>query len=96
MCASQHPTRPVANYETREPRSRPWIWAVYVVLFGGSVPWYLPAGGPMRLWFGLPHWVVISIAASLGVALFTLFVISRFWSDTPDDEAPPHAEDGAT
>ena len=79
----------------REPRSHPWIWAVYIALFGASVPWYLPAGRPLTLWFGLPHWVVISIAASLGVALFTVFVVSRFWSETADDASPP-PEDGAT
>ena len=65
-----------------EPRSRPWIWIVYILLFGASVPWYLPAGPP-RLWFGLPHWVLISLAASLGVAIFTAFVIARYWS-VPD------------
>ena len=30
-----------------------WIWAVYAALFGLSVPWYLPADGPLRIWFGL-------------------------------------------
>ena len=67
-----------------EPRSRPWIWLVYILLFGASVPWYLPSG-PARLWLGMPHWVVISLAASLGVALFTAYVIARYWS-APDDE----------
>lgn len=63
-----------------EPRSRPWIWLVYVLLFGASVPWYLPAGPPV-LWLGLPHWVVISLCASLGVAVFTAYVIKRYWSE---------------
>ena len=67
-----------------EPRSRPWIWLVYILLFGASVPWYLPAGPP-RLWFGLPHWVVISLCASLGVAVFTAYVIARYWS-APDGD----------
>ena len=70
-----------------EPRSRPWIWLVYVLLFGASVPWYLPAGPPI-LWFGLPHWVVISLGASLGVAVFTAFVIACYWS-APDDGGEP-------
>ena len=81
-----------------EPRSRPWIWIVYVLLFGASVPWYLPAG-PARLWFGLPHWVVISLGASLGVAVFTAFVIARYWSapdaGDPLDIPPDPANDGA-
>lgn len=67
-----------------EPRSRPWIWLVYILLFGASVPWYLPAGPPI-LWLGLPHWVVISLVASLGVAVFTAYVIARYWS-APDDD----------
>ena len=74
-----------------EPRSRPWIWLVCVLLFGASVPWYLPAGPPI-LWFGLPHWVVISLCASLGVAVFTAYVIQRYWSEAdgePDGRAAP-------
>ena len=70
-----------------EPRSRPWIWAVYVFLFTASVPWYLPPGSPARLWFGLPHWVVISLLAYLAVAVFTAYVVTRYWSVPPDEDA---------
>ena len=62
-----------------EPRSKRWIWVVYVVLFSASVPWYLPATGQLRLWFGLPYWVVISLAACTTIAIFTAFVITRYW-----------------
>jgi hypothetical protein len=58
-----------------------WIWGVYLLLFGASVPWYLPAAEPMRIWFGLPHWVVISLLATVGVALFTALVVHRWWPD---------------
>ena len=78
----------------REPLQRPWIWAVYVVLFGASVPWYLPAEDGVRLWFGLPHWVVISIGASLGVAIFTAFVTIRHWAE-PETAAEPAKRDVA-
>jgi hypothetical protein len=54
------------------------------VLFAASVPWYLP-DGPLRLWLGLPHWVVISIAAIVAVAAFTVVVVGRYW---PDPDAP--------
>jgi hypothetical protein len=57
-----------------------WIWPVYVALFAASVPWYVP-DGPLRIWMGLPHWVVLSIAAIAGVALFTVFVVRRYWPD---------------
>ena len=56
-----------------------WVWAVYVALFGASVPWYLPADGPLRIWLGLPHWVVISLAATAAAAVFTAFVVHRLW-----------------
>ena len=77
-----------AKPEPVEPRWRPWIWAIYLLLFAASVPWYLPAGGPLRLWFGLPHWVVISLAACLGVAVFTACVVARYWPAAPGDEDP--------
>ena len=75
-----------------EPRSHLWIWVVYVLLFGASVPWYLPAGGPVRLWLGLPHWVVISLSACLAVAVFTAYVVARHWSTAPVDGDPEHGE----
>lgn len=90
--SDQKPPNPGLDVaDIREPRAQPWIWAVYVALFGVSVPWYLPADGPLRLWFGLPHWVVISVATSLGVALFTVFVVTRYWSVPPAeaDRSPP-------
>lgn len=58
-----------------------WIWPVYVLLFAASVPWYVPGGGPLRIWLGLPHWVVLSLAATAGVALFTAFVVHRLWPE---------------
>ncbi len=63
-----------------------WIWGVYLLLFGASVPWYLPAAAPMRIWFGLPHWVVISLLATVGVAVFTALVVHLWW---PDENGEP-------
>lgn len=97
------------RFQPLEPRSRPWIWAVYVLLFAASVPWYLPAGSPPRIWLGLPHWVVISLAAYLAVAVFTAWVVARYWSvpagrepggpassaAAPADAATDAAPDGA-
>jgi hypothetical protein len=40
---------------------------VYLLLFGLSVRWYLPADRPSPLWLGLPYWVVISLAAVLAI-----------------------------
>ena len=58
---------------------RPWIWAVYLVLFVLSVPWYLPTTPTPALWFGLPYWVLISLAATVSIAGFTAFVVHRYW-----------------
>ena len=58
-----------------------WIGLVYVLLFGASIPWYLPKGRRPQIWLGLPHWVVISLLATLGIAFFTAFIIRRYWSE---------------
>ena len=60
-----------------------WIWVVYGALFGLSIPWYVPANSQMRIWLGLPHWVVLSLAAVLAAGVFTLIVVRLHW---PDDE----------
>ena len=77
-----------------EPRSHPWIWVVYGFLFAASVPWYLPAGSPPRLWLGLPHWVVIALAAYLAVAVFTAWVVARYWP-AGDGASRPATSGGA-
>ena len=82
---ASHP-HPTMNRAPRHARGFPrWVWAVYLLLFAASVPWYIPAHAPLRIWLGLPHWVLISLLATLGVAVFTAFVIGRFWPN----EAPP-------
>ena len=75
-----------------ERRSSFWIWGIYVLLFALSVPWYLPAGGPLRLWFGLPHWVVLSLSAYLAVAVFTVYVVARHWPAPPAGRDPDDRE----
>ena len=62
-----------------EPAKHIWLWFVYVGLFALSIPWYFPAGQYPSVWFGLPSWVVISLASTVGIALFTVFVIRRYW-----------------
>jgi hypothetical protein len=71
---------------SRDPHRRWWIWAMYLLLFGASIPWYFPAGRPPRIWLGLPDWVLVSWLATLGVALFTALVVRRFW---PQEETSP-------
>jgi hypothetical protein len=64
-----------------EPLRRGWIWIVYVLLFGASVPWYLPASASRAFWPGFPLWVAISLAATAAIACFTAFVIDRYWDE---------------
>lgn len=64
-----------------EPRLHPWVWIVYGVLFSAAVPWYLPPAAEATTWLGFPLWVTLSLTATLGVAIFTAFVIHRYWSD---------------
>jgi hypothetical protein len=68
-----------------EPLKHPWVWLVYVLLYGLSIPWYLAPGSAPSLWLGVPHWIVVSVLATLGVALFTVFVIARYWTDSDDE-----------
>jgi hypothetical protein len=62
-----------------EPGRRWWIWLVYALLFGASVPWYLPQDNTPPIWLGLPQWVVMSLMATIGIAIFTAFVVHRYW-----------------
>ena len=48
---------------------------------GGAVVAVLPADTPRRIRLGLPHRVVLSLAATAGVAVFTAFVVHRLWPD---------------
>ena len=85
------PPRSVPGPDHASPRANlrfpGWIWTVYLLLFGASVPWYIPANAPLRIWLGLPHWVLISLFATLGVAVFTAFVVHRFWPDEEHSES---------
>jgi len=59
-----------------------WIPAVYLLLILIGIPWYWPADD-RRVWFGMPAWTAVALAASVLTSAFTAFVIGRFW---PDDE----------
>ncbi|MBT5874377.1 MAG: hypothetical protein HOH43_13235 [Candidatus Latescibacteria bacterium] len=61
------------------PLRQSWIWLTYLALFGLSIPWYLPSDAPPILWFGLPHWVVISLIATFVIACFTAMIIYLYW-----------------
>ncbi|NIV94525.1 hypothetical protein GWN42_17475 [candidate division KSB1 bacterium] len=70
-----------------KPRQTWWIWIVYVLLFGFSIPWYLPKNRPPKIWFGFPHWVLISLLCTVGIAFFTVFVIFKYWDSESSRES---------
>ena len=72
--------------KVEEPCRKRSIWFVYVLLFVFSVPWYLPGDTPILIWWGLPAWVVISLVITIGVALFTVFVIGKYWQQEEEDQ----------
>jgi hypothetical protein len=58
-----------------------WIWLTYLLLFSAAVPWYLPASASRPVWPGFPLWVTVSLAATVAIAVFTAFVIRRYWDE---------------
>ena len=71
-----------------EPCRKGWIWVTYVGLFLLSIPWYLSDETPPVLWLGLPYWVLISLSVTLAIAVFTVFVIRRYWSEDENQDGP--------
>ena len=61
------------------------VWIVFVLLYAAVIPWWVPGNGGAP-WLGLPHWVVLSLAGCLGVAIWTNFVIVRWWRDAAGDD----------
>ena len=68
-----------------EPREKPLVWLIYLLLFAITIPWYWPAGyiGPLVL--GLPLWVATTLGGVVLLALWTVFTIGRYWIHRVDD-----------
>ena len=58
-----------------------WVWPVYGLLFAAAVPWYAPRAERVVVWVGLPFWVVLSLAASMAIALYTAWLLHRAWPE---------------
>jgi hypothetical protein len=58
-----------------------WVWLIYLFLFALSIPWYLPEHHEMQLHFGLPAWLISCVAAVLLMALFSVWMITKYWKD---------------
>ena len=70
----------------QEPRKTPVVWVVYLLLFAVAIPWYWPTGYRGHPVMGFPLWAAVTVAAVLLLALWTAFVISRYWRDSCDEE----------
>ena len=62
-----------------EPRRHGIVWVVYALLYVVAIPWYWPEGYRGALIFGLPTWAAVSLGATLALALWTAYVIHRYW-----------------
>jgi hypothetical protein len=68
--------------EKDEPRLHGWIWLAYAALLAVAIPWYFPASdAPEPIWLGFPRWVTVSFGATVAMAIFTAWVIGRYWED---------------
>lgn len=65
----------------RKPRR--WIIIVYLVLLALVIPWYWPAGDT-RDAYGLPLWVIATLAALLLTSAFTSWVFLSWPEDAGD------------
>jgi len=54
---------------------------VYLALFALSIPWYLPENLAMTTVLGLPTWLVSGVAAVFAMACFTVWMLSKYWTD---------------
>jgi hypothetical protein len=62
-----------------------FVGLAYVGLFAAGIPWYWPRGST-TLWFGMPAWLLVAIAASAGVSLLTALALRHRW---PGEDVPP-------
>ncbi len=65
----------------REPRKVRWVWLVYALLYAVAIPWYWPANFHGPLVGGFPLWVAVSLASVVLLAVWTAWVILRYWKD---------------
>ena len=66
----------------RKPRR--WVIIAYLALLALVIPWYWPAGDT-RSAYGLPLWVIATLAALLLTSAFTSWVFLS-WPEDGDDE----------
>lgn len=75
-----------ARGSTLSAQSKPrwWIIIVYLVFLALVIPWYWPAGDT-RSAYGLPLWVIATLAALLLTSAFTSWVFLSSPEDSADE-----------
>ena len=64
------------NIQNPNQSSAYWITAIYAVLLLLIIPWYWPVG-EARLLFGIPLWILASLAALFLTSCFTAWLCLR-------------------
>ncbi|MEX2015976.1 MAG: hypothetical protein WD873_04995 [Candidatus Hydrogenedentales bacterium] len=68
-----------------EPARRRWFIPALLVLIGISIPWYRRAGEIGEIVAGLPAWVWLTLACSLGISIVTAVAAVFCWRDGAGD-----------
>ena len=63
----------------REPRKVRWVWLVYALIYALAIPWYWPAHYRGPLIGGFPLWVGVTLVSTMCLALWTAWVVFRYW-----------------
>lgn len=77
------PTREQSPTGAGQSMPRRWIIVVYLGLLALVIPWYWPAGD-LRHAYGLPLWVIATLAALLLTSGFTAWVFLSLPADDGD------------
>lgn len=64
---------------TKEPISKPWIWILMVLITLAAIPWYLPKETIGFAVFGVPYWVLISVALILVLCGYVSWLCFTQW-----------------
>jgi len=66
---------------SREPLKQLWYVPVLLVLVVISIPWYRVGQEDSAYFLGLPVWVWIPLACTLGLSILTTIAALKFWGD---------------
>ena len=78
-----------ARERSAGPGLRAVLLVIIALLYLLSVPWYRDPDAPLRLWLGLPDWVLTALACYVAAAVLNAWA---WWiTDVVDPLEPPHA-----